>query len=147
MQPGGDVDLAEKPLGPQRGGQLGPEHFHCHLAMVLHILGEIDRGHAARAEFALEAVAFSHSARNTFEGIVSAFGHRLNLWSQVWPSESRECTLNLIDRQVAVLTPRMAELIVEITAAAGAGRSPASGAEAPQAPKLNPRPPEPHSNR
>jgi len=28
--------------------------------------------------------------------------------------------------------------------AAGAGLSPASGAKAPQAPKLNPRPPEPH---
>src|SRR6266513_3409496 len=29
--------------------------------------------------------------------------------------------------------------------AAGAGLGPASGAEAPQAPKLNPRPPEPHA--
>src|SRR3989442_276613 len=38
------------------------------------------------------------------------------------------------------------DLTRPVASAAGAGLSPASGAKAPQAPKLNPRPPEPHAN-
>ncbi len=36
-EPGSDGDLADKPLGPERLGQLGAEHLHRHLAVVLEV--------------------------------------------------------------------------------------------------------------
>ena len=57
LEPGGDFDLAGEALGPQRRGQLGPQHLHRDVAMVLEVLGEIDRGHAALAQLPLDAVA------------------------------------------------------------------------------------------
>lgn len=41
----------------QRSGQLGPEDLECDLAMVLDAVGEIDCGHAALAQLAVESVA------------------------------------------------------------------------------------------
>ena len=61
LQPGGDLDLAEEPLGPERGGELGAEHLHGHLAVVLQVLGEEDRGHAPAPELALDGVAVGQS--------------------------------------------------------------------------------------
>ncbi len=52
-----DLDLAHEPLGAESGGELGAEHLDGHLAMVLEILGEIHRRHAAGAEFALNRVS------------------------------------------------------------------------------------------
>ena len=57
VQIGGGRDLAEEALGPEGVGQLGAEHLHGDLAPVLEVVGEIDRGHAARAKLAVEAVA------------------------------------------------------------------------------------------
>ena len=51
------LDLAQEPLGADDGGQLGPENLDRDLAVVLQVLGQIDRGHAALAELALDAVA------------------------------------------------------------------------------------------
>mgnify|MGYP003471267922 CR=1 FL=1 len=53
----GGLDLGEKPLGADDRGQLGPQHFHRHLAVVLQVLRQVDGGHPALAELALEAVA------------------------------------------------------------------------------------------
>ncbi len=61
LEPGGDLDLAEEPLGPERGGQLGPQHLHRDLAVVLDVLGEVHGGHAALPELALEPVAVAES--------------------------------------------------------------------------------------
>ena len=57
LEPGGDLDLAGEPLGAERGGQLGAQDLHRHLAVVLQVLGEIHGRHAALAELALDAVA------------------------------------------------------------------------------------------
>ena len=57
LEPGGDLDLAGEPVGAERGGQLGAQHLDRHLAVVLQVLGEVDGGHAALAELALDAVA------------------------------------------------------------------------------------------
>ena len=57
LQGRGGLDLAKKPLGADDGGQLGPQHLDRDVAIVLEILREIDRGHAALAELALDAVA------------------------------------------------------------------------------------------
>ncbi len=54
---GGDLDLVEKPLGAEGGGELRAKHLDRHLTMVLHVLGEVDGGHTARAQFTLDGVA------------------------------------------------------------------------------------------
>ena len=53
---GGDLDLAEKPLGPEGGGQLGTEHLHRDGAAVFQVLGRIDRRRAPAAELPLDCV-------------------------------------------------------------------------------------------
>jgi hypothetical protein len=50
------LDLLHESFGTQHGGQLGLEDLDRNLAVVLEILGEIDRGHAARTELTLDAV-------------------------------------------------------------------------------------------
>ena len=54
LQPGGDLDLAEEAIAADRGGELGPQHLDRHLPVVPQVLGQIDRGHAAAAQLALE---------------------------------------------------------------------------------------------
>ena len=57
LQPGGQLDLAQEPLGAERGGELGVEHLERDRAVVPEVLGEVDRRHAAAPELALERVA------------------------------------------------------------------------------------------
>ncbi len=57
LEPGGEVDLAEKALGAHRGGELGVEHLDRDRPVVLEVAGEPDGGHAPAAELALERVA------------------------------------------------------------------------------------------
>ena len=56
LQPGGELDLAQEALRAERGGELGVEHLERDRAVVLEVVGEIDGGHAAAAELALERV-------------------------------------------------------------------------------------------
>ena len=46
-----------KRSGPRHGGELGPEDLERDRAIVLEVAGEVDRGHAAAAELALDRVA------------------------------------------------------------------------------------------
>jgi hypothetical protein len=57
LEAGCQLDLAQKALGAEDGAEFRAEHLDGHLAPVLEVLGEIDRGHAAGAEFPLNAVA------------------------------------------------------------------------------------------
>src|SRR3954470_1491960 len=57
LEPGGEADLAEEPLGPERGGQLGAQHLEGDLPVVLTVESEVDGRHAALAQLALDAVA------------------------------------------------------------------------------------------
>lgn len=50
-------DLGEKAFGAQHGAEVVVEHLDGHVARMAEVLGEIDRGHAALAELALDAVA------------------------------------------------------------------------------------------
>ena len=54
---GGDGDLAEEPLGAERVGEFGVEDLDRDRAIVLEIVREVDGGHAALPELALDAVA------------------------------------------------------------------------------------------
>ena len=57
LQAGGDLDLGEEAIAADDGAQLGMEDLDGDLAAVLQVFGEIDRGHAALAQLALDAVA------------------------------------------------------------------------------------------
>ena len=57
LQIGGELDLGEEPLGPDDGGQLGPEHLEGDPAVVAEVLGQIDGGHPAGPDLPVEAVA------------------------------------------------------------------------------------------
>jgi hypothetical protein len=61
VEPGGEPDLPDKPLGTQRVRQLGMEDLQGDGAVVPKIAGEIDRGHAATTELALDHVAVTES--------------------------------------------------------------------------------------
>ena len=53
----GDPDLGEEALAAEHRGQLGAQDLEGDVAVVLEVVREIDRRHAARAELALDAVA------------------------------------------------------------------------------------------
>jgi hypothetical protein len=57
LQVGGGLDLFQKPFRTDHRRELRPQHFHCDLAIVFEVVREIHRGHPARAELALDAVA------------------------------------------------------------------------------------------
>ena len=57
LQGGGGLDLPHEPLGADHGGELRLQHLERHLAVVLEVLRQVHRGHAALAEFPLDAVA------------------------------------------------------------------------------------------
>ncbi len=67
LEVGGDLDLGEEPVAADDGTQFGVEDLDGDLAGVLQVLGEIDGGHAALAQLALEAVAVGECRRQAIE--------------------------------------------------------------------------------
>jgi hypothetical protein len=63
----GGRDLVDEAFGSEHGGQFGLQHLERHLALVLEIFGEIDRGHATGSQLALQAVAVSKSCSETVQ--------------------------------------------------------------------------------
>jgi len=57
LELGGGGDLLHEPLGAQDRGEVGFQDLERDLALVPEVLGEIDRGHAALAQLALQPVA------------------------------------------------------------------------------------------
>ena len=57
LQVGDGPDLAQESLGADHGRQLRPQHLDRDLAIVLEVLGEVHRRHAALAQLPLDAVA------------------------------------------------------------------------------------------
>ena len=49
LEIGGGLDLAQEPLGADHRGQLGAQDLDRDLAVVLEVLREVHRGHAALA--------------------------------------------------------------------------------------------------
>ncbi len=58
IEPGRDPDLLQEPLGPDGRGQLVAHHLDSDLPIVLRVLGQVDGGHAARTDLALDRIAF-----------------------------------------------------------------------------------------
>ena len=67
LEIGGGGDLLDEPLCPEHRCEFGPQHLHRHLAVVFQIFSEIDRGHAADAEFVLDGVAVGEGGFETVE--------------------------------------------------------------------------------
>ncbi len=66
LQVGGDLDLVQEPLGPDHRGQLGPQHLERDLAVVLHVVGQVDRGHAPGPQLPLDHVAIAQGHLQRF---------------------------------------------------------------------------------
>ncbi len=56
LQAGSQHDLALKPLGAEHRRDLRMEQLERYRAVVLEIVGEIDRGHPAAAQLPVEAI-------------------------------------------------------------------------------------------
>ncbi len=59
LEPGAELDLAEEAVGAQGSREVGMENLEGHGAVVAEVLGQVDGGHAAPTELALDAVATS----------------------------------------------------------------------------------------
>jgi hypothetical protein len=64
---GGGLDLAQEAVGAQRNRQLGTEDLDGDRPVMLEIAGEIDRGHPALAQLALDGVAVRQGGRQAGE--------------------------------------------------------------------------------
>ena len=67
VSPRGHPDLAGEALGAEHRAQLGPEHLDRHLAVMLEVVRQVDRGHAAPAELALDGVAARQRGAELFQ--------------------------------------------------------------------------------
>ena len=65
----GDLDLLEKTLRAEDGGELGAQHLHRHLAVVLQVLSEVDGGYAAGADLPLDGIAVGKGGGETVEKV------------------------------------------------------------------------------
>ena len=56
VEPAGDGDLAQEPLGTERGGEVGPEHLQGDRPVLPGVVAEVHRGPPAAPELALDRV-------------------------------------------------------------------------------------------
>ena len=64
-----ELDLAQEALRAQRLRDLGIHHLDRHVTVVLEVVREVHRGHAARAELALDAIAVGQRGRESRQRI------------------------------------------------------------------------------
>ena len=57
LQPRGEPDLLQEPLGAERLGELRVENLERHEPVVPEVVRQVDRGHPPAAELALDGVA------------------------------------------------------------------------------------------
>ena len=66
-EPRGHPDLTAEALGAEHRAQLGSEHLDRNLAVMPEVVREVDRGHAAPAELALDGVAARQRGAELFQ--------------------------------------------------------------------------------
>ena len=69
LEAGRGLDLGEEAVAADDGAQLGMEDLDGDLAAVLQVFGEVDSGHAALAELALEAIAVGEGSGEASFGV------------------------------------------------------------------------------
>jgi hypothetical protein len=72
LEVGGELDLGQKPLGPDHGGELGPKHLERDAAVVPEVVREVNGRHAAGTDLPVQTIAFSQRRLKPAE----QFGHR-----------------------------------------------------------------------
>ena len=83
-QVGRDLHFAEKPLRSERGGEIRPENFEGNVPVVPEVVGEVDGGHAALAQFAVDPIAVGQCGGES----VGVRGHDSSLRWAPWPRPS-----------------------------------------------------------
>ena len=98
-QPRRDLDLAREAFGAHGGAEFRTQHLERHLAVVLEILGEVDRRHPPLAELALDPVAIGEGGGERAEGRVrGGLGcHGEQLWMG-----RRRCASKLRSGQLSI---------------------------------------------
>src|SRR5256886_11270430 len=99
----GDLDLAQKTVGTQAGRELWTEHLECDETVVLQITREIDCGHPAAAELALDRVTRSEEHTSELQS-QSNLVCRLLLETKKYNSELQTqsilvCRLLLVEKE------------------------------------------------
>jgi len=56
-EPGGDLDFAQEPIGPEARSQVRAEHLESDRPAVFQVLGQVDGRHAPAADLAFEPIA------------------------------------------------------------------------------------------
>ena len=56
VQAGGELNLSKKALAAERFCEIGTQHLDCDFPAVLVVVGQVDRGHTARSELAVESI-------------------------------------------------------------------------------------------
>jgi hypothetical protein len=81
---GPKADLGQEPLRPDHRRQLGPEDLERHLPVVADVFRQVDRGHAAGADLAVDPVAVGQGGLEPAEkfGHQNGFGWRR--WKMLW---------------------------------------------------------------
>jgi hypothetical protein len=57
LEVGCDLDLGQKAFSPDNRSQFRLQDLEGHFAVVLEVVGQVDRGHAALAQFTLDGIA------------------------------------------------------------------------------------------
>ena len=66
-QVGGDLDLAQEPLGAQGCSQVGTQYLDRYFAIMPYVVGEIHRGHAALTDLTVDLVAAGQRGSQVLE--------------------------------------------------------------------------------
>jgi len=90
LEPRGEPDLPLKPLGAERRGEVGVEHLERDVAVVLEVAGEVDGGHSAPAEHALQQVSVAERIGERIGDV----GHR-----EIWLGNARNLPQPAAGRQ------------------------------------------------
>ena len=63
------ANLGEEPFAPERRTEIRMQHFDGNIAVVLDVVREVHRGHAASTEFAVKAVAVGKRCRESRDDV------------------------------------------------------------------------------
>ena len=76
IQARGQLNLSKKALAAERFSEIGMQHFDRDFPIVLEVVGQVDGGHPARAELAVEAIAIGERFDQCNGGVHAGRVHR-----------------------------------------------------------------------
>ncbi len=91
IQAGGQLDLSKKALAAERFREIGTQDFDRDFPAVLVVVGQVDRGHTARSELAVESILMGERIGQDCRGLHSGF--RPNTFTVMAPASAGVGTL------------------------------------------------------